>query len=66
MKHKTPIKTNNLRQTCTNKAIHKKEEKDKLKPWVTKGIKNLCQGQNLQTNDKGKRLTDKTEKHKSF
>ena len=44
------------------KEFTKIEEKDKLKPWVTKGIKNVCPKQNLQTNDKGKRSADKNRK----
>ena len=46
------------------KELTKKEEKDKLKLWVTKGIKKIyvSQRQNLQTNDKGKRSADKNRK----
>ena len=44
------------------KEFTKIEEKDKLKPWVTKGIKNVSPKQNLQTNDKGKRSADKNRK----
>ena len=46
------------------KELTKKEEKDKLKPWVTKGTKKIyvSQRQNLQTNDKRKRSADKNRK----
>lgn len=46
------------------KELTKKEEIDKLKPWITKGIKKSksVQGQNLQAYDKGKRSTDKSQK----
>ena len=50
------------------KELTKKERKDKLKPWVTKGIKNSMSVRNkdLETNDKGKVQLIKIEKHKKF
>ena len=47
--------------------MQKKEEKDKLKPRVTKGIKkSMSVRQSLQANDKGKRSVDKKQKNKKF
>ena len=51
-----------------NKGIHKKEGKDKLKPWVTKGIKKSISVRNKiykQILNKKDQLI-KTEKHKKF